>query len=146
MKGIRRPRKDRDKNPDAHSALAAGLTAGATVFVFGALGGAMVLGIPRLESRLARGAREPARVEFAWPRMTAKGQPAEATWLPAVVQRDLQNAAQRELDADPDPLKPSALRRIAEAAAGSGWFEQITAVRREAGGVVRVEGEWRDRK
>jgi hypothetical protein len=145
MKGLRKSRKDSDKRAVGGAALAAGFATGGTIFVLGALGAGVALGIPRLQARLASGVQErPAKAAFTWPAVAAdkSGKAANATWLPVAVQQDLLSAAQRRLDTSPDPFSPAALSKIAEVAAGSGWFEQITAVRREEG-VVRVEGQWR---
>ena len=146
MKGFKRTRKDGNAEKRS-TALIAGATVGATVFVFGALGLGLLLGAPRLQERLSANVQRP-RVVFTWPALSTPGadkkQPANApTWVPPSVQDELLAAAQREIDKAPDPFSADGLRRIAESAAGSGWFEQITAVRREPDGIIRVAGQWR---
>lgn len=104
-------------------------------------------GIGPLEARAAQilGTR-PARVEINWPRLVTAsatpGEPAE-TWLPRQFQEELLALAQRQLSAGPEAISRDPLRRIAVALGGSGWFEGVPSVRREAGGVVRVDGRWR---
>src|SRR5947207_13503167 len=144
---FKRKRKESKATREAAKAAAAGamlkgLSAGASTLVFGGLGVGVLVGAPRLQARLAqRAAAGPVRVVFDWPTTGDKGKPA--TWLSGHVQEELLAAASREMERTPDPFSADGLRRVAETAAGSGWFEQILGVRREAGGVVRVSGVWR---
>ncbi len=146
MKGFKRARKDGGAE-NRNTALLAGATAGATIFIFGALGLGVLAGAPRLQSRLAAAASaRGTTVAFTWPELSATDKntkPPSGTWLPKSVQDELVASAQREVDRNPDPFSADGLRRVAESAAGSGWFEVITAVRHEPGGIVRVQGQWR---
>lgn len=123
------------------------LTVAATLTVMAGVSLGVLVGVPVLQGKLSdQAASHPVKVAFEWPRLgTPAGKPAgnAETWLPTLVQGDLLAATQKELDRDPDPFRGSGLQKVAEIAAGSGWFEQITAVRREPGGVVKVEGQWR---
>src|SRR5262249_13800152 len=107
----------------------------------------LFVGTPRLQDRLAGSAgSRPTPVAFAWPSSAPSDKAtkaADTTWVPRPVQDELMAAAQRGIARSPDPFSADGLRRIAETAAGSGWFDHITSVRREADGSVRVEGQWR---
>jgi hypothetical protein len=123
----------------ARSAFAKGLSAAASTLIFGGLAVGVIAGAPRLQQRLAeRDAAATVQVAFDWPPSTSN-----ATWLPREVQEQLLTEASNTLEQHPDPFSAEALRRIAETAAGTGWFEEILAVRREAGGVIRLSGRWR---
>lgn len=116
------------------------MTVAATTAVFGALGIGVLIGVPHLQQGLAAKASiEPVRVAFDWP--AAGG--GTGTWLPPEARDELMAAACAEIERNPDPFSPTALRRVGEAALASGWFEQIRGVRREPGGIIRVEGAWR---
>jgi hypothetical protein len=131
------------KNKDAAkgAALAAASIAGATVFTLGAAVVGVAVGVPRLQANLAaQAAASPAKAVFSWPMSEGR---TELAWPPESVRHELLADAQRELDRAPDPFNVEALRLVAESAAGSGWFEQIKAVRRERGGIVRIDGQWR---
>src|SRR5262245_24166973 len=149
-------RKARESRAAAASAARRALSTGAATLVFGGLAAAFLVGAPRLQSSLAH--RETAatlQVTFDWPPAPPSTGPAsnaavqpvpgtpKRTWLPASVQDELLTAASNALEKNPDPFNPDGLRRVAEAAAGSGWFEEIRAVHREPGGIVRVSGQWR---
>lgn len=145
MKVFKRKKKGKADRGAAREATAnavrQGLTIAAAALVFGGLAVGVVVGTPRLQAALAERAPQRVwRVEYEWP---AAGADRPGTWLPEAVQRDLLRLAERELDRNPDPYSAEGLRRIAEAAAGTGWFDQIESVRREADGVVRVKGVWR---
>lgn len=137
-------RRSRKENaPATRAAVGRGLSVAASVLVFGGLAAGLTFGVGALEARLATGPESAtARVVFNWP-SPGPNAPASTTWLPTSVQHDLVAAAQRELDASPDPFSVDGIRRVAESAAGSGWFEHIDTVRREPGGTVRVDGRWR---
>lgn len=123
------------------AALSRGASAAAATLVFGGLAVGVLVGAPRLQAKLAeQSITAPAQITFDWP---IAAPDAQATWVPPDVQRDLITSAQRALDHNPDPFSPDGLRRIAEAAAGSGWFDQIDAVRREAKNVIRIRATWR---
>jgi hypothetical protein len=141
MKESRRSRKERSQ--ETRAAIGKGLSIAASVLVFGGLAAGLTFGVSMLESRLAARPETPtAKVVFNWP-SPGPNAPAATTWLPTSVQHDLVAAAQREIDSSPDPFSVAGIRRVAESAAGSGWFEHIRTVTREPGGTVRVDGEWR---
>jgi hypothetical protein len=148
MKGLGRSRKEarRRGGEPSDDGRAASQVIGivGTALVLGALTAGAVLGLPRLEAELSAASARPGKVVFDWPKLATKASGSEAgTWLPGEVRSELEMIADRELSREPDPNSPAGLRRVAEAAAGSGWFDEITSVRREPGGVVRVRGEWR---
>ncbi len=104
-------------------------------------------GIGPLEARASHVlGQQPTRIEIVWPRLVTasdKGQSGAATWLPAQFQEELMALANRQVAAAPDAISRDPLKRIAVALGNSGWFEGVPTVRREAGGVVRVDGRWR---
>lgn len=86
------------------------------------------------------------RVEIVWPALggaPAGSEPGPATWLPQSERRRLVRLATEALRGDPDPLGNATLERVARALLNSGWFARIDSVRRERGGLVRVNGTWR---
>jgi hypothetical protein len=123
----------------ARSAAARALSAGASTLIFGGLAVGLLVGAPRLQHNLAH-LEEAAttQITFDWP-VARSG----STWLPRDAQEELLTSASNALERSPNPFSSDALRLIAESAAGSGWFEEIVAVQREAGGVVRIRGRWR---
>lgn len=90
---------------------------------------------------------DPPQVVISWPRLltAAPGSKdaAPTTWLPLQFQEELLALAEKQLGARPEPIGRESLRRIALALGGSGWFEGLPSVKREAGGVIRVDGRWR---
>jgi hypothetical protein len=143
MNPFRRKKKasksESESRAQAMAALSRGASAAAATLVFGGLAVGVLVGAPRLQAKLAeQSAAAPVQITFEWPTTGP-----DATWVPPDVQRDLITSAQRALDHNPDPFSPDGLRRIAEAAAGSGWFDQIDAVRREDNNTIRVRAAWR---
>lgn len=106
-------------------------------------------GIGPLEARASRILNsKPTAIDISWPRLLVapgsagvEGQPT--TWLPQQFQEELLALAHKQLGADPDVFARDPLKRIAIALGNSGWFEGLPLVKREAGGVVRVDGKWR---
>ena len=83
----------------------------------------------------------PVKMAIEWPplRTTSPGQPN--TWLPALLQRELeQTAAARISD---NPLDVQSLQSAADALCATGWIEAIDAIRREPDGLVRIKARWR---
>jgi hypothetical protein len=146
MKGFGKKKRKAagESKGDFAAAMRPWLTVAATLTVAGGLAIGVLVGVPLLQGKLSdQASARPVRVAFEWPRLgAAPGKESKSgdTWLPDIVQQDLLAAAKRELDRDPDPYRVSALQRVAELAAGSGWFEQITAVRREPGGLCDDRG------
>ncbi len=148
--GARKPRRERKEERRAARAAQAEqfrrvMTAAATTAVFGTLAVGVLIGVPRLQQGLAvKGAAEQVRVAFDWPGVSGGAAGAgNSTWLPPEARDELMAAACMEVERNPDPFSPATLRRVAETAQASGWFERVRAVRREAGGIVRVDGAWR---
>lgn len=120
----------------------AGLTVFATVVVFGALAGGFVAGVPRMERVLDTDRPAPAaKVVFEWPQASG-GAPGQ-TWLPQETRDELLAVAHQELDRIPDEFSAQGLQRAGEALLRTGWFERVSGVQREAGGVIHVVGMWR---
>ena len=94
-----------------------------------------------LASRAGEVRRMPVKMAIEWPplRTTSPGQPN--TWLPALLQRELeQTAAARISD---NPLDVQSLQSAADALCATGWIEAIDAIRREPDGLVRIKARWR---
>jgi hypothetical protein len=86
----------------------------------------------------------PSEVRFNWPIAVAPGQKkptSPQTWLPAAVQRDLALIAASEVAVD--PFAKESLERARRALLATGWFSQISTVRRTPGGHVDITADWR---
>lgn len=127
---------------------------GASVAVFGGLAWGLTFGVPVLEERLMlRAHAVPVRVVFDWPPLGGLSTPATpgsvepATWLPLAVRDELMATAHAAIERTADPLSPDGLRLVAQTLADTGWFEAITAVRRDrskdGARVLRIEAQWR---
>jgi hypothetical protein len=137
----RKKRKDsRKARPISAAQVKRGLTIAASVLVFGAAAMVLVVEGPRMQQRLAaRTASESLTVVIDWP--TSPG--ASESWLPAEERDRLLAAAYGELERYPDPFSNEGLAAAARALGETGWFEQVSRVRRETGNTVRVEAVWR---
>lgn len=151
MPGPKRERKNRrhrHRSPESKAARDARaaqfrrtLTIAASVLVFGSVAAGVLMGVPRLQARLAaRELTSPAKIVFHWP---GAGRPGDATWLPPGARDELMAVAHMQLDQHPDPFSPTALQLIGQSAAASGWFDRVTSVSRASDGAIHVVGDWR---
>ena len=101
-----------------------------------ALAVSWIAGFGPLRERVGEIRSEPIRVAFAWP-----GAGDEATWVPASVRDHLEQLAVAGLSMD--PFDGASLARARDDLLASGWFREVHAVRRVAGGVVEIDAEFR---
>lgn len=106
------------------------------------------LGMPWLERRAGEIKREPVTVEIAWPPLTrAASVPSKAdglvrgTWLSERYRERIMALVSAAIT--DDPFDHAALERAAGVLVETGWVSRVRSIRREAGGVVRVDPEWR---
>lgn len=136
-------------------------SAGLIVLIFAGVGAGGVLGMRRLEARAAESIdAEPIRVVFNWPPIGTSSPekpgtppvtplpplPAAApgaTWLHEEFQQELVNVVRNTLGTSPNPFRGDVLASVGANLLRTGWFDQIGAVRREPGGVVRIDATWR---
>lgn len=105
------------------------------------LGGSWAFGRGALERHVSAFETTPPAIKIEWPYVESADGETQLTWVPAPVQKDLERMISHELT--PSPFDQGALVRAAERLQSTGWFADLGAVRREAGGRVRVTGEWR---
>ncbi|MBL8747165.1 MAG: hypothetical protein JNK58_12525 [Phycisphaerae bacterium] len=97
-----------------------------------------------LERRVAELTTQKAEVRFNWPIALAPGARKPATpqtWLPPAVQRDLARIAAAEVAVD--PFAQDSLERARQALLATGWFANISSVRRTPGGHIDITADWR---
>lgn len=112
----------------------------ALAMLAGVLAG-LVLWRRPLEARAAGDSDLNVRFAFDWP-APGRGAGAErTTWMPVQFQEELLAGASRAWQ-QPGPGR-SRLDSLASALAASGWFRTPPTVRRESGGLVVIEGDWR---
>jgi hypothetical protein len=119
-------------------------SAALTIVILAAAVLGVSLGARHLEARAAKSVKvEPVRVVFDWPAIVSSKGRTDQTWMPPNNQAELINLARRDLLADASPFHADALEAVGRDLLRTGWFEKLTAVRRDPGGVVKVEGVWR---
>lgn len=91
-----------------------------------------------LQERVADLRSQPLMIDIRWPPLADD---RTRTWMPVSERERLENVAAQHLTTD--LFDHHALERTRQALLATGWFERIDAVRREAKGVVAVQGAWR---
>ncbi len=132
-------------NEDSERPGVDGLLAASSRIVTGAvvvvLLGSWAFGRGPLERHVASLSRKTPAVVIEWPTVPSTDGGAPVTWVPKSVQADLARTVDAHLT--PSPFDQTALIKAATDLSATGWFTKLGAVQREAGGTVRVTGEWR---
>ena len=131
---------EESERPGVDGVLAAGsrLLTGVIVVV---LLGSWALGRGPLERHVASLNAKLPKVAVEWPTVPGDAKAGPRTWVPRPVQNELEQMVLRNMTSD--PFDQAALVRAADELAATGWFSRLDAVHREAGGTVRVTGDWR---
>lgn len=103
--------------------------------------GSWAFGRGALERHVASLNTKAPEVVFEWPVSKGTAGADAKTWVPKPVQQDLTRVVKEHLT--PSPFDQDALVRAADDLKSTGWFTKLDAVHREAGGKVRITGEWR---
>ncbi len=119
----------------------------ATCLLFIVSLGGMAVGYGSMERSVSGLVRAPVRPVFSWPRLRgaaaefdADGRPM--TWLSEPFRNELVVLATTVLN--DDVFDRDTLARCGQALLASGWFRGVSSIRREADGVVRIDGVWRE--
>lgn len=120
------------------------LSVGASFFVFIGLLLTLLIWVPSMQSSLAsRAAAGPSKVNIQWPQADPADKSQDAkSWVPMPVRDELLALATRELEKHSDPYSPAGLHAVSDTLMGTGWFEEVTAVRRTAEG-ISIAAHWR---
>jgi hypothetical protein len=131
---------DESERPGVDGLLAASsrVLTGVTVVV---VLGSWAFGRGALERHVASFNTKAPEVVFEWPLAAGASRSDARTWVPKPVQNDLTRVVQEHITSS--PFDQAALVRAAEELKSTGWFTKLGAVHREAGGKVRITGEWR---
>lgn len=131
---------EESERPGVDGLLAASsrVVTGAVVVV---LLGSWAFGRGPLERHVASLSRKTPGVVIEWPTVQSEPSAKPSTWVPKSVQADLARAVDSHLT--PNPFDQAALVEAANDLSATGWFTKLASVQREAGGTVRVRGEWR---
>lgn len=142
------PRKDArqaESRSKSSGSLLRTLSLAVTFLLIGSIGYMLTFGVGVVEKSAARRlAAQAPQIVVDWPlNRGADGMTAEGTWLAQDVRDGLLEVARGQLQSDPDPLSSEALARIGGSLHQTGWFQSMPTVRREDGGVIRVQAVWR---
>jgi hypothetical protein len=149
MASRKKPTRKTRESADAGAAWAAAArvaTVSATVVLVLGLFAGLALGRSSLQALAAETRAGEVKVAFDWPPLPAQAAAALPpgainTWLDPQTRDVLERLTLAELT--DDPFDGGSLAKAHAALANTGWFSSGLTLAREAGGVVRVRGNWR---